>query len=67
MSLEITIEQGRCKHCGICLDACPIPCFYESGKEVRVYHQDLCLVCRNCEESCPTSCVHVTLEEALVD
>jgi NAD-dependent dihydropyrimidine dehydrogenase PreA subunit len=63
MSLEITIDQGRCKHCGICIDACPIPCFYESGKEIGIFNQNLCLVCRNCEEGCPTACLQVTLCE----
>ncbi len=63
MSLEIVIDQDRCKRCGICIDSCPIPCFYEAGREVEVFNQDLCLVCRNCEESCPVACVRVTLDE----
>lgn len=65
MNLEITIDQDRCKHCGVCVDACPIPCFIESDKTIRVDDQDLCLVCRNCEANCPTSCIRVTLKENL--
>ena len=61
MSLTITIDSDRCKQCGICIDSCPIPCFYEAGKEIGVYHQEGCIVCRNCEENCPTGCIRVAL------
>lgn len=61
MSLEIAIDHDRCKRCGICIDACPIPCFYETGNRIRVTRQDMCIVCRNCEENCPTACISVSL------
>ena len=64
MTPQINVDESRCKRCGICIDACPIPCFYQAGKEVKVFNEDLCLVCRNCEESCPSTCVRVMLGNA---
>ena len=63
MSLQIVIDQDHCKHCEICIDACPIPCFYEFDKEIRTHLQDQCLLCHNCEENCPTICIQVILKE----
>jgi len=63
MSLEIAIDKDQCKRCGICADACPIPCFYQVGKEIEIVHPNLCIVCRNCVDSCPTGCIRVALDE----
>lgn len=64
---KITIDAGRCKGCGLCIDACPKKILKASDKiNAKGYHAvecaepEKCIGCASCYMMCP-DCV-ITVE-----
>ena len=50
---KITINQDKCKGCGLCQKNCPVNAIEGEAREVRTINQDKCIKCGTCLTSCP--------------
>ena len=48
-----TIDQVKCKGCGLCQKHCPVQAIEGEAREKRVINQDKCIKCGTCLTSCP--------------
>ena len=49
----ITIDEEKCKACGICQKKCPVQAIEGEAREKRHINQDKCIKCGTCIASCP--------------
>lgn len=59
--VTITIDEGSCTGCALCVDVCPVPCFdFDVDADRPVVIDEVgCLVCRSCEDICDYDAVAV--------
>lgn len=50
---KITIDEEKCKGCGLCQKHCPVNAIQGEAREKRVINQDKCIKCGTCLTSCP--------------
>ena len=50
---KITINEEKCKGCGLCQKSCPVEAIEGQAREKRVINQDKCIKCGTCLSSCP--------------
>ena len=50
---KITINEEKCKGCGLCQKHCPVNAIEGEGRNPRVINQDKCIKCGTCLTSCP--------------
>ena len=50
---KITIDQVKCKGCGLCQKHCPVQAIEGEAREKRVINQEKCIKCGTCLTSCP--------------
>ncbi len=50
---KITINEEKCKGCGLCQRNCPVDAIEGEAREKRVINQDKCIKCGTCITSCP--------------
>ena len=50
---KITIDEDKCKACGLCQRNCPVNAIEGEGREKRHINQDKCIKCTTCIRSCP--------------
>ena len=50
---KITINEEKCKGCGLCQKSCPVSAIEGEAREKRVINQDKCIKCGTCLASCP--------------
>ena len=50
---QITINEEKCKGCGLCQKHCPVNAIEGEGREKRVINQDKCIKCGTCIMTCP--------------
>ena len=50
---KITINQEKCKGCGLCQKHCPVSAIEGEGREKRIINQDKCIKCGTCLTNCP--------------
>jgi len=60
---KLTIDAKRCTHCGLCVQACPVPgkaISFRNGRRDRppVYNHKACIRCYCCLEMCPNRAIH---------
>ncbi len=62
---RITIDEGLCKACGICVELCPRHVF-DAGRLGRPTAERLseCTACRFCEYHCPDFAIRVVVASA---
>ncbi|HEX2925615.1 MAG TPA: NADH-quinone oxidoreductase subunit NuoF [Ruminiclostridium sp.] len=51
--MKYTIDESKCKSCGICAKACPMSCIKGEKKVPYVIDQAKCAKCGACMEKCP--------------
>jgi NADP-reducing hydrogenase subunit HndC len=51
--MKYTIDESKCKSCGICAKACPMSCIKGEKKVPYVIDQSKCAKCGACMEKCP--------------
>lgn len=50
---KITVNEEKCKGCGLCQKHCPVDAIRGEGRDKRVIDQDKCIKCGTCLASCP--------------
>ena len=50
---KITINEEKCKGCGLCQKHCPVNAIEGEAREKRTINQDKCIKCGTCLTSCP--------------
>ena len=50
---KITIDEEKCKGCGLCQKHCPVQAIEGEAREKRVINQDKCIKCGTCIQACP--------------
>ncbi len=50
---KITINEEKCKGCGLCQKHCPVNAIDGSGRNKRIINQEKCIKCGTCIASCP--------------
>lgn len=50
---KITIQEEKCKGCGLCQKHCPVNAIEGEGREKRVINQEKCIKCGTCLINCP--------------
>ena len=61
LSQDITRNDRRCSHCGVCVPICPAGAFVVEPltREVR-FHDNECIACGLCVRACPLHAMEVT-------
>jgi ferredoxin len=61
LSQDITRNDRRCSHCGVCVPICPAGAFVVEPltREVR-FHNNECIACGLCVRACPLHAMEVT-------
>ena len=50
---KITINEEKCKGCGLCQKHCPVDAIEGEKREIRTINQEKCIKCGTCLTSCP--------------
>ena len=50
---KITINEEKCKGCGLCQKHCPVNAIDGTGRDKRIINQEKCIKCGTCIVSCP--------------
>ena len=50
---KITVNEEKCKGCGLCQKHCPVNAIDGSGRDKRIINQEKCIKCGTCITSCP--------------
>lgn len=50
---NITIDEEKCKACGLCQRSCPVGAILGEAREKRHIDQSKCIKCGTCIKSCP--------------
>jgi ferredoxin len=57
---DITRNEAKCTHCGVCLPICPVAALEAEAKTRRViFHNKKCIGCELCIKICPTRAMEV--------
>ncbi len=66
---KVTIDQSKCKGCGLCVEACPKKIIRLSDKLNRkgvnpaeVFEPEKCIACAFCATMCPDCVIRVEKE-----
>ena len=70
MVSKVTIDENRCKGCGLCVRACPKKIMQLSKTKLneKGYHpaevidQESCIACASCARTCPDAVITVEKE-----
>ena len=50
---KITVNEEKCKGCGLCQKHCPVNAIDGTGRDKRIINQEKCIKCGTCITSCP--------------
>ncbi|MCK4244027.1 MAG: 4Fe-4S dicluster domain-containing protein [Candidatus Omnitrophica bacterium] len=54
LSKDVTRDEDKCTHCGVCVAVCPTQAFVLEPKTRRVkFYKDRCIACELCIKICP--------------
>lgn len=56
----ISLNEGTCNGCGMCIEVCPHEVLELYRKKARIVDRDSCIECGACARNCPVGAVAVT-------
>ena len=60
LSKDVTRDEKKCVHCGLCLSVCPSAAFEVDSKTREViFHKEKCIACGMCVGVCPYKAMKV--------
>lgn len=60
LSQDVTRDDERCTHCGLCIAICPAGAFSLDPATRRVaFNDEKCLACEACIKACPPRAMHL--------
>lgn len=60
LSQDVTRNEERCTHCGVCVPICPTAALVTDPQTRKViFHNDKCIACELCVKICPTRAMEV--------
>jgi NAD-dependent dihydropyrimidine dehydrogenase PreA subunit len=57
--VTLSLCEGSCNGCGMCLKVCPHEVFELSGHKARIVRKDYCMECGACALNCPENAISV--------
>jgi len=61
LSKDVTRDEDKCTHCGVCIDICPTQAFVIDPKTRKVkFDKDKCIACELCIKICPPRAMRVS-------
>jgi NADH-quinone oxidoreductase subunit F len=60
-----SIDQERCKGCGLCIKSCPADAIFGEAKKPHVIDNAICIKCGACMQACPDKFKAVVKEKAI--
>jgi ferredoxin len=60
LSRDVTRNEVKCTHCGVCIPVCPVDALEVDAKTRKVaFHNKKCIACELCIKICPTRAMEV--------
>lgn len=59
---KLVCRSIGCTHCGLCMNACPMDCFYRSEEGYILLNPEHCISCHACVKSCPNGVISFSPE-----
>jgi len=56
--IDFIVDQEECVKCGLCGEACPVPCIDWGNTQPAFIRRAECTTCKACIDVCPVSCIH---------
>ena len=57
--VTLSLDQAKCKNCGMCLNVCPRKVFSMMDGKLSIAKKDYCIECGACMKNCPFEAVTV--------
>jgi len=62
LSKDVTRNDDRCTHCGVCITVCPTEALYMDKDSMKVvFDSEKCIACELCVKACPPRAMVVKL------
>ncbi len=62
LSKDVTRDENKCVHCGLCVGICPVSAFeVELDSRKIIFKQDKCIACGMCVNVCPYKAMEIKL------
>lgn len=56
-TVKLSLDEGRCNGCMMCVNVCPHGVFEFSDKKAHIINKNACMECGACGKNCPTGAI----------
>ena len=57
--VTLSLDEGKCIGCGMCLEVCPHRVLRMNRTHVEIENRDACMECGACSRNCPVDAISV--------
>ncbi|NQT21968.1 MAG: 4Fe-4S binding protein [Candidatus Omnitrophica bacterium] len=62
LSQDITRDEKRCSHCGVCVTMCPTEALYlDQNTQKVIFDPEKCIACELCVRACPPRAMKIKI------